>query len=73
MNNVKLTKKSFDNLIDGPIGAGKIFIHSGTNELTSFDIYLAQNGNYYVVNDFFPSTPAAEQLADIGKELKNIE
>ncbi len=51
MNNVKLTKQSFNNLTNRHTGAGRIFIHSGTNEVTSFDFWLGNSGYFYTTGE----------------------
>jgi len=73
MNRLKITKKSFDDLTNRHIGSGIVFIHTGTKEVTSFNFYRAQNGNFYQVNDSRPSTPLAHVFADIAADLNSQE
>jgi len=73
LNNVKLTKQSFNNLINRHPGAGRIFIHSGTNEVTSFDFWLGRNGHFYATAENGKIVLLSICLDEYAKELHRQE
>lgn len=76
MSNVRITKKSFDNLINRHIGAGRIFIHTADKMVTSFDFWLGRDGNFYTDPDFrtHPNNRLlAAALAEDAQELHRQE
>jgi len=70
---MKFTKKQSDELHNRHMGGGTIAIRTGEKEYSYVDIYLAKNGEYYLVNNSRKSIKLFDWLKDEAAEIIRLD
>ena len=71
--NIKLTKKSKEQLHNQDNGTGVIFIKEDNNTTIIIEFYLGKNKKFYLLNNAKPSQELTQALYGIIPEIENEE